>query len=87
MTDPVYSTGVLTLLWPLLLCAAAWGLMVWALHQRDSVSEAVNGLLAPRTSAETDQPADVLTRSEPDPVTESGQRRIASSGIDCPPES
>ena len=51
MTQLFNATGVLSLLWPLASCAVAWGIVLWALRQRDSVSEAVNGLLSPRPSA------------------------------------
>lgn len=50
MTHMFDATGLLSLVWPLVLCAAAWGIMVWALRQPDTVSEAVNGLLTPRPS-------------------------------------
>lgn len=51
MTHVFDATGLISLIWPLVLCAAAWGVVVWALRQRDPVSEAVNGLLSPRPSA------------------------------------
>ncbi len=52
MTPFFDAAGLSSLLWPLVLCAAAWGIMVWALRQRDPVSEAVDGLLSPRASAD-----------------------------------
>ena len=61
MTDVFGTTGLLSLIWPLVFCAAAWGIMVWALRQRDQVSEVVNGLLAPRPSGDVGA-AEVLYR-------------------------
>lgn len=52
MTHMFDATGLLSLVWPLVLCAAAWGIMVWSLRQPDTMSEAVNSLLASRHSGE-----------------------------------
>lgn len=52
MTYLFDTTDLLSLIWPLMLCAAAWGIVVWALRQRDQVSEALNGLLSPHRSTE-----------------------------------
>lgn len=50
MTHVFDASGLMSLIWPLVLCAAAWVVVIWALRQRDPVSEAVNGLLSPRRS-------------------------------------
>lgn len=52
MTHLVDITDLLSLIRPLLLCAAAWGIVVWALRQRDQVSEAVDGLLSAHHSTD-----------------------------------
>lgn len=52
MTHLLDSTGLVSLIWPLTVCAAAWGITAWALHQRDTVSEAVDGLLSPHQTAD-----------------------------------
>lgn len=52
MTHLIDTSDLLSLIWPLMLCAAAWGIVIWALRQRDQVSEAVNGLLSPHRSTE-----------------------------------
>lgn len=54
MTHLIDAAGLSSLLWPLALCVTAWCIVVWALRQRDRVSEAVDGLLSPRISAEAD---------------------------------
>ncbi len=53
MTGVLDVTALLSLIWPLTVCAVAWGIMVWALRERDAVSRAVDGLLTRRPSEQT----------------------------------
>lgn len=53
MTHFFDAANLPSLLWPLALCATAWCIVVWALRQRDRVSEVVDGLLSPRISADS----------------------------------
>lgn len=71
MTYLFDATSLLSLIWPLVFCAAIWGILVWALRQRDQVSEAVNELLSQHRSAE------VVGRSDTNvatPTVDIGQR-------------
>lgn len=71
MTHLIDTSDLLSLIWPLMLCAAAWGIVIWALRQRDQVSEAVNELLSQHRSAE------VVGRSDTNvatPTVDIGQR-------------
>lgn len=81
MTHLFDATGLSSLLWPLVLCAAAWGVMVWALRQRDPVSEAVDGLLSPRRSADA---AAAAGRLDADRAKHSVDRSQRTHRIDRP---
>lgn len=74
MTHVFDVTALLSLLWPLALCAVAWGIMVWALRQRDAVSEAVDGLLTPRPSEQAAAGATSFDREREKPFVERSQR-------------
>jgi len=79
MTHVFDVTALLSLLWPLALCAVAWGVMVWALRERDAVSEAVDGLLTPRSSEQAAAGAPSFDRELEKPFVDRSQRayRIA----------
>lgn len=66
MKDIFNTTSILTLLWPIASCAAAWGIFVWALRQRDPLCDVVSGPVAPRACG---NPAATSRASGSEPTT------------------
>ncbi len=65
MMDLFDAAGFVSLIVPLIVCAGAWGVMVWALCLRDRVTEVVDGLMVPKTATDVEAAAGLSERPSP----------------------